>query len=80
MVKSLWEHFKVLYQNVLERNPTIAAEHSLAQEEEVYKKNTKLTYRNVHTCPAYIGIAVSYLANDTGRYTDSCRNQTTAPA
>jgi RNA exonuclease 1 len=48
MVKSLWEHFKVLYQRILENNPTIAAEHALAQEEEVYKKATKLTYRNVH--------------------------------
>ena len=47
MVKSLWEHFKVLYQGIIEKNPTIAAEHALAQEEEVYKKATKLTYRNV---------------------------------
>ena len=49
MIKSLWEHFKVLYENIMARNPTIAAEHSLAQEEEVYKKATKLTYRNVRT-------------------------------
>ncbi|EKM59227.1 uncharacterized protein PHACADRAFT_113612 [Phanerochaete carnosa HHB-10118-sp] len=46
MVKSLWEHFKVLYQSIIDRNPTLPAEHALAQEEEVYKKSTKLTYRN----------------------------------
>ncbi|GJE84208.1 ribonuclease H-like protein [Phanerochaete sordida] len=46
MVKSLWEHFKVLYQDIVDRNPTLPAEHALAQEEEVYKKATKLTYRN----------------------------------
>lgn len=47
MVKLLWEHFKVLYQNIVDRNLTLPAEHALAQEEEVYKKATKLTYRNV---------------------------------
>lgn len=56
MVKLLWEHFKVLYQNIVDRNPTLPAEHALAQEEEVYKKATKLTYRNVGQrialCPA----------------------------
>ena len=46
-MKSLWEHFKVLYQNIMDHNPTLPAEHALAQEEEVYKKATKLTYRNV---------------------------------
>lgn len=46
MVKSLWEHFKVLYQDIVDRNPTLPAEHALAQEEEVYRKTTKLTYRN----------------------------------
>lgn len=48
-MKSLWEHFKVLYENIMDRNPTIAAEHTLAQEDEVYKKATKLTYRNAST-------------------------------
>lgn len=47
MLKTLWEHFKVLYDDILERNPTLAAEHALRQEAEVYKKSTKLTYRNV---------------------------------
>ncbi|KAI0347258.1 ribonuclease H-like protein [Trametopsis cervina] len=46
MVKTLWEHYKVLYEQLLERNPNIAAEHSLRHEEEVYAKSTKLTYRN----------------------------------
>lgn len=47
MLKTLWEHFKVLYHQIHEKNPTLAAEHALKQEEEVYNKSTKLTYRNV---------------------------------
>lgn len=47
MVKTLYEHFKVLYAKILASNPSIAAEHTLRQEEEVYQKSTKLTYRNV---------------------------------
>ncbi|KZT20361.1 ribonuclease H-like protein [Neolentinus lepideus HHB14362 ss-1] len=46
MIKTLYEHFLVLYQNILPSNPTLASEHALKQEEEVYKKSTKLTYRN----------------------------------
>ncbi|KIK92710.1 hypothetical protein PAXRUDRAFT_146696 [Paxillus rubicundulus Ve08.2h10] len=46
MLKSLYEHFVVLYENVLPSNPTLASEHALRQEDEVYKKSTKLTYRN----------------------------------
>ncbi|KAI0638158.1 ribonuclease H-like protein [Trametes polyzona] len=46
MLKSLYEHFVVLYESILPTNPTLAAEHALRQEEEVYKKSSKLTYRN----------------------------------
>ncbi|TFK55937.1 hypothetical protein OE88DRAFT_1621054 [Heliocybe sulcata] len=46
MIKTLYEHFVVLYQNILPSNPTLAAQHALKQEEEVYRKSTKLTYRN----------------------------------
>ncbi|KAH7914206.1 ribonuclease H-like protein [Hygrophoropsis aurantiaca] len=46
MVKSLHDHFLVLYEAVLPENPTLASEHALRQEEEVYKKANKLTYRN----------------------------------
>ncbi|KAI0771596.1 ribonuclease H-like protein [Trametes elegans] len=46
MLKSLYDHFAVLYENILPTNPTIASEHALRQEAEVYKKSTKLTYRN----------------------------------
>lgn len=49
MLKNLYDHFVVLYENILRANPTIAAEHALKQEEEVYKKSTKITYRNVST-------------------------------
>ncbi|KAI0960284.1 hypothetical protein AcW1_004836 [Taiwanofungus camphoratus] len=46
MVKSLYDHFVVLYERILPTNPTLASEHALRQEEEVYKKSNKLTYRN----------------------------------
>lgn len=46
MVKTLYDHYVVLYQNILPSNPILASEHALRQEEEVYKKSTKLTYRN----------------------------------
>ncbi|KAH7921815.1 ribonuclease H-like protein [Leucogyrophana mollusca] len=46
MVKSLYDHFLVLYEAILPTNPTLASEHALRQEEEVYKKANKLTYRN----------------------------------
>ncbi|KAF9247301.1 ribonuclease H-like protein [Melanogaster broomeanus] len=46
MLKSLYDHFVILYESILPTNPTLASEHSLRQEEEVYKKSTKLTYRN----------------------------------
>lgn len=47
MIKNLFEHFVVLYEAILPLYPSLASEHALRQEEEVYKKATKLTYRNV---------------------------------
>lgn len=49
MLKSLFEHFQILYQDILARNPTLAAEHALRQEDEVYQKVSKITYRHVRT-------------------------------
>ncbi|KAG1806725.1 ribonuclease H-like protein [Suillus plorans] len=46
LLKSLYEHFVVLYETILPSNPTLASEHALRQEEQVYSKSTKLTYRN----------------------------------
>ncbi|OBZ70194.1 RNA exonuclease 3 [Grifola frondosa] len=46
MLKSLYDHFVVLYEKILPTNPSLAGEHALRQEEEVYKKSTKLTYRH----------------------------------
>ncbi|OJA13843.1 hypothetical protein AZE42_00528 [Rhizopogon vesiculosus] len=46
LLKSLYEHFVVLYDAILPLHPTIASEHALRQEEQVYSKSTKLTYRN----------------------------------
>lgn len=47
MLKTLYDHFVVLYHSILPLNPTLASDHALKQEEEVYKKSSKLTYRNV---------------------------------
>jgi RNA exonuclease 1 len=47
MLKSLYDHFVVLYNKILPTNPTIASEHSLRQEKEIYEKSSRLTYRNV---------------------------------
>ncbi len=47
MLKNLFDHFKVLYQDISEKNPHLVSEHALRQEEEVYNKSYKLTYRNV---------------------------------
>ncbi|KAG5648975.1 hypothetical protein DXG03_000324 [Asterophora parasitica] len=54
MLKTLYDHFLVLYHPILPKSPTIAADHALAQEEEVYKKSSKLTYRNavIQCCAA----------------------------
>jgi len=46
MIKTLYEHYKVLYEDILPQNASIAAEHTLKQEQEVYEGSTKLTYRN----------------------------------
>ncbi|EIN10457.1 hypothetical protein PUNSTDRAFT_64972 [Punctularia strigosozonata HHB-11173 SS5] len=46
MLKNLYEHFVVLYEHISATNPTLAADHALQQEQEVYNKSTKLTYRN----------------------------------
>lgn len=48
MVKNLYDHFVILYEAIIPTNPTLAADHALRQEEEVYKKSTKFTYRNVY--------------------------------
>ncbi|KAL5527323.1 hypothetical protein ACEPAG_6114 [Sanghuangporus baumii] len=46
MLKTLYECFTELYSEILESYPTLASEHALAQEQEVYDKSSKLTYRN----------------------------------
>ncbi|KAH9938182.1 ribonuclease H-like protein [Fomitopsis serialis] len=46
MLQQLFQHYLILYENILAQNPTLASEHALRQEEEVYQKSNKLTYRN----------------------------------
>jgi RNA exonuclease 1 len=47
MLKTLYDHFVVLYHDILPLNPALASDHALKQEEEVYNKSSKMTYRNV---------------------------------
>lgn len=47
LLKSLYDHFVVLYDAILPQQPSLASEHALRQEEEVYARTTKATYRNV---------------------------------
>jgi hypothetical protein len=49
MLKTLYDHFVVLYHKILPANPSLAADHALKQEADVYKKSTKTTYRNVRS-------------------------------
>ena len=46
MLKTLYDHFVILYKAILPDNPSLASEHALKQEADVYKVSTKLTYRN----------------------------------
>ena len=46
MLKTLYDHFVELYKAILPDNPSLASEHALKQEGDVYKVSTKLTYRN----------------------------------
>ena len=47
MLKSLYDHFVVLYNAILPQNPSLASDHALRQEQEVYERTSKPTYRNV---------------------------------
>ena len=49
MLKTLYEAFADLYSGILSESPALASEHALIQEEEVYEKSTKMTYRNVRS-------------------------------
>jgi hypothetical protein len=47
MLKLLYDHFVVLYNAILPQNPSLASEHALREEQEIYDRTTKPTYRNV---------------------------------
>jgi len=46
LLKSIYDHFAVLYHALFSQNPTLASEHALRQEQEIYDRTTKATYRN----------------------------------
>ncbi|KAJ4481644.1 Rexo1 protein [Lentinula edodes] len=46
MLKTLYDHFMVLYDKILISYPNLASEHALKQEQEVYAASNKFTYRN----------------------------------
>lgn len=45
----MYDQFRTLYTSLLVLDPTLSARHALAQEQEVYEKATRTTYRNVST-------------------------------
>lgn len=67
MLKTIFDHYSVLYELILPAYPTLASEHALRQEEEVYKVSTKFTYRNV-------GPPVTPLILDIHKYTPGCHH------
>ncbi|KAJ3970559.1 hypothetical protein EV361DRAFT_915324 [Lentinula raphanica] len=46
MLKTLYDHFVVLYEKILASKPQLASDHALKQEQEVYSASNKFTYRN----------------------------------
>ena len=43
----LYNNFLTLYDQVLAQQPSLASEHAIRQENEIYTRSSKLTYRNV---------------------------------
>ena len=57
MLKTLYETFKNLYSDLLQKSPSLASDHALAQEQEIYEQSSKLTYRNVRTSLVLIRVS-----------------------
>jgi len=47
MLKTVYDHYVVLYEQLLPQYPHLAHDHSLKHEQEVYAASNKFTYRNV---------------------------------
>ena len=60
MLKTLYNHFVVLYEAILPDHPSLASEHALKQEEDVYKVSTKFTYRNASLI--ILALSLTYLS------------------
>ncbi len=78
MLKSIYDHFVVLYNSVLPQNPSLASDHALRQEEEIYERTTKATYRNVILSRLVLTAAGSLTFSD--HYHLYCRSQETRSA
>jgi hypothetical protein len=59
MLKSIYDQFVVLYNGIFPQHPTLAAEHALRQEQEIYDRTSKVTYRNVILFLVLLAIAGS---------------------
>lgn len=77
MLKSLYDHFVVLYNAVLPQDPSLASDHALRQEQEIYDRTTKATYRNV--IHFHVLVAASSLTF-LDRYHLHCRSQESCSA
>jgi RNA exonuclease 1 len=56
MLQTLYNHFAELYSDIAARHPKLAAEHSLAQEEELYTQSSQHSYRNVSSTDLYLHV------------------------
>jgi RNA exonuclease 1 len=48
MLKTVYDHYVVLYDQILPAYPHLAHDHALKHEEHVYRSSNKFTYRNVY--------------------------------
>lgn len=78
MLKSLYDHFVTLYNAVLPQDPSLASDHALRQEQEIYGRTTKATYRNVILSRLVLAVAGSLTIPD--RYHLHWRHQETRSA
>ena len=51
MLSTLYKQFTDLYSEILPKHPSLAKDHALSQEDQVYQQATTHTYRNVSLSP-----------------------------
>ena len=77
MLKLLYNGFVDLYGAILPQRPTLASEHALRQEQEIYERTTKSTYPNVIISCLVLATSSSLTFSD--RQDLYCLSQATRP-